>query len=94
MSDVLFHRVEGAQIILHKKGVYMQAALYRRGDRVFARAAGGYIGVSARGGTTLPDVNWLDMDFALDDAVICYDALGRAYITTTARVYVTDGNQP
>ena len=62
----LFHRIDDAECIVRAKGgVYKQAELYRRGDRVYVKAAGGYVRVCAKfgetWGTSNPGVNVIDM---------------------------------
>jgi hypothetical protein len=63
---MLFHIVEGAVAILRCKGVYRQVPVYRRdnlnnrtpADELFAKWGGGFIGLRAHGGTTVPHVVW------------------------------------
>lgn len=61
---MLFHKIEGACVVLLSKGVYRQVDAYQRNDELFARWGSGFIGVrySSFGygnnnlGTTLPHV--------------------------------------
>jgi len=62
----LFHRIDDAECIIRAKGgVFKQAELYRRGDRVFVKAAGGFVRICAQfgdtWGTSNPGVNVIDM---------------------------------
>jgi len=59
MTDNLFHDLPEAQIILRSKGVFKQAALFRRGEDVFAAWGSGYIRLLRHGGTTVPAVQYL-----------------------------------
>lgn len=68
MSKGPFSELVGSWIVLASKGVYSQAALYRRGDALFAKRGGGFIRVYGRregdttGGTSIPDINWDEFD--------------------------------
>ena len=62
----LFHRIDDAECIIRVKGgVFKQAELYRRGDRVFVKAAGGFVRIVApfgdTWGTSNPGINVIDM---------------------------------
>lgn len=62
----LFHRIDDAECIIRAKGgVFKQAELYRRGDRVFVKASGGYVRIVAKfgdtWGTSAPGINVIDM---------------------------------
>lgn len=62
----LFHRIDDAECIIRAKGgVFRQAELYRRGERVYVKAAGGFVRVCAQfgetWGTSNPGVNVVDM---------------------------------
>jgi hypothetical protein len=63
---LLFHRIDDAECIIRAKGgVFKQAELYRRGDRVYVKAAGGFVRIVAQfgdtWGTSNPGVNVIDM---------------------------------
>jgi len=63
---LLFHRIDDAECIIRVTGgVFKQAELYRRGDRVFVKAAGGFVRIVAKfgetWGTSKPGVNVIDM---------------------------------
>ena len=58
-----FTVVEGGAVIMRgKRGVYRQAKVYRRGERVFAGWGTGYLRLSAAGSTGDPDIKWDDID--------------------------------
>jgi hypothetical protein len=62
----LFHRIDDAQCIVRQKGgVFRQAELYRRKDRIYVKHGGGFLRVLApfdqTYGTTSPSVNVIDM---------------------------------
>lgn len=58
----LFHIIEDCQIITRSKGVYKQVKVYRRGNTLYAAHGSGFIGLLAGGGTTHPDVSWVEID--------------------------------
>lgn len=58
----LFHVIDDAFVILRSKGVYRQAKLYRRGVGTYAAWGAGFIRVLKGGGTTNPNVGWVDLD--------------------------------
>lgn len=57
-----FHVIEDAAAILRIKGVYRQVKIYRRGDALFAGYGAGFVKLSPGGGTSHPNVSWLDVD--------------------------------
>lgn len=57
-----FHELPDAAVILHAKGVYRQAKVFRRGDAIFAAHGTGFIRLYAQGGTSIPSVRWEDID--------------------------------
>lgn len=62
----LFHRIDDAECIIRVKGgVFKQAELYRRGDRVYVKTAGGFLRIAVKfdsmWGTSNPAVNVIDM---------------------------------
>lgn len=61
MSDGLFHAIDGAFVVLRCKGVYRQAQLYARDERVYAKWGSGFIRLSRAGGTTHPNATWDDL---------------------------------
>lgn len=58
----LFHVIEDVQIITRSKGVYKQTKVYRRGDKLYAGHGSGFIMLRANGGTSHPDVAWVELD--------------------------------
>lgn len=57
-----FQLVHGSTVIILQKTVYKQVAAYSRDKEVYAKACGGYIKLKINGGTTHPDVRWLEVD--------------------------------
>ena len=62
----LFHRIDDAECIVRAKGgVLKQLELYRRGDRVFVKALGGFVRIVAKlgdtWGTSNPSINVVEM---------------------------------
>lgn len=59
----LFHIIEeGIVIIRGKGGVYRQSKVYRRGEKVYAYHAGGFIELMGMRATSSPHVSWLDIE--------------------------------
>ena len=58
MTDILFHEVPDAQVILRSKGVYRQAKVFRRGSDIYAAWGSGFIRLMSGSGTTVPTVVW------------------------------------
>ena len=62
---MLFTEVEDAHVVLCRRGVFQQAAVYRRGDRLYARVGNNKnIGLRRDHGTTDPKVWWDFIDVA------------------------------
>ncbi|HLZ24531.1 MAG TPA: hypothetical protein VKQ30_20645 [Ktedonobacterales bacterium] len=57
----LFSLVEDEHAILKSKGVYRQAKLYRRGEKLFAGFGNGYVRLHPEHVTSKPDVKWHDI---------------------------------
>ena len=56
---MLFHQVQGAQVVLKTKGVWKQSDVYVFGERLFAKHGGGFIGLKLyENGTTIPNCRW------------------------------------
>lgn len=60
--DTLFHVIDGAQAVLCSKGVYRQAPLFYREDRIYAKWGGGFIRLGSGNGTSVPNVSWRSID--------------------------------
>jgi len=57
----LFSIVEDAHVILLAKGgIYRQADVYSRGNKFYAKVAGGYARLIRHGSTSMPVVKWID----------------------------------
>lgn len=62
----LFHRIDDAEAIVRLKGgVFKQAELYRRRDRIYVKHGAGYVRLCAKlgdtWGTSAPSVNVIDI---------------------------------
>lgn len=57
-----FEIIHGSVVILRQKTVYKQSTAYHYQGDIYAKAAGGYVKLKQTGGTTHPDINWLEMD--------------------------------
>ncbi len=77
--DRLFHKIDEAQVVLVSRGVYKQAAVFRRFDGkehgLYAAASGGYVRLHGAGGTSAPRITWLDLD--MDGALLRVGQFGR-----------------
>jgi hypothetical protein len=69
----LFHRIDDAQAIVRAKGgVFKQAELYSRGDRLYVKHGGGFVRVEGRNGntdtwgTSSPSITVLELPTLLD----------------------------
>lgn len=62
MNMERFHIIEDSCVILRSRGVFRQSALYRRGNQLYGSIGGGLVELAARGGTSAPNVTWVDMD--------------------------------
>jgi len=58
----LFHIVNDAHVILRSKGVYKQAKVYTYDGHLYAGWGSGFIGLRREGGTTKPDMLWIDSE--------------------------------
>lgn len=58
----LFHIIEGAQVIVHSRGVFKQVKAYRRGNDIYAAHSGGFIKLHGMNGTSHPTVSWRELD--------------------------------
>ncbi len=56
MNTELFHEIPDALAILIKGGVSRQVPLFHRGERVYAKANGGFVRLSKQG-TSVPGLN-------------------------------------
>lgn len=54
---MLFHLIDGAFCVIQRAGVYKQCELYLRKGEIYAKYAGGYIGLRTHG-TTIPKATW------------------------------------
>lgn len=75
MNGELFKIIDGGYVILRRKGVYRQAKLYELYRSIFAQYGGGFVRLSARGGTTEPSISWEGMSVAVD-TVLTVDKFG------------------
>lgn len=77
---MLFHKVEGAAVVLRCKGVFRQVDVYQRSGELFAKWGGGFIGLRRGDGTTKPEVLW---DY-LDGVQWEEGSLGKLFVRGTA----------
>lgn len=74
MSTLLFHALPDSFAILKKNGVYKQAGLFHKGDRLYAAAAGGFVRLG-KFGTSVPNLE-VEGELEVDPKLISQDALG------------------
>jgi len=55
----LFHVIDDAQVVLRSKGVFRQAKVYERCNKLYAAWGSGFITIGRGGLTSLPNVSWL-----------------------------------
>lgn len=58
-----FHIIDDHAVILYSKGVYRQTKLYRRENKLYAAHGAGFIQLRGDGGTSNPNISWLDTSF-------------------------------
>ena len=73
----LFTIIEDGHAILLQRGVYKQTTLFERHARVYARHAGGFIGLRKDHGTTVPSIRCEHVEAAEQFA---FDELGRMIV--------------
>lgn len=61
-----FTIIPEAQAVLLSSGVYRQAPLYLRADRVYAKVGSGFVRLSQNGATSAPKVRWCEGLYAPD----------------------------
>lgn len=57
----LFHILDDTFVIIRSRGVYRQAKVYVRGSDVFAGWGGGFVRLCGNGGTSHPNVSWVEL---------------------------------
>lgn len=57
----LFHQIEDGAVILYSRGVFRQAKVFYRGEKVFASWGTGFIRLMQKGATSLPNVSYDDL---------------------------------
>lgn len=58
----LFHEIADGVVILRSRGVFRQAKVFRRDDKVYAQYGAGFIRLLSHSGTSVPSVAWLDLE--------------------------------
>lgn len=59
---MLFHQIEDANAILFSRGVFRQAKLFQRNGQLFAGVGSGFVRLCEKGGTSAPNITWVDLD--------------------------------
>lgn len=78
----LFHRIDDAEAIIRiKGGVFKQTEVYRRGEQVYVKAAGGFVRLAAawdgKWGTSNPNVNVVDISQDVPGLFVFPDGKGK-----------------
>ena len=55
-----FHIIDDHAVILQSRGVLRQGKVYYRGKKLYAGFGSGFIQMKANGGTSVPNVSWID----------------------------------
>ena len=58
---MLFHVIEDAFVIVRRRGVFRQAKVFARGDKIYAGYGSGFVRLFASGTSSLPDLLWEDL---------------------------------
>lgn len=72
----LFHEIPDGQCILTKGGVAKQVPLFHRGEKLYAKANGGFVRLATEGRTSVPNLI-LDGLHGIDGNQLGTDTLGR-----------------
>jgi hypothetical protein len=57
-----FTIINGAYALIHQGGVYQQAQLYARGERIYAKKGAGFVRLGVGGATSAQNVRWAEFD--------------------------------
>lgn len=79
-----FHVIDDAAVILRSKGVYRQAKLYWRAERLYAGYGNGFIMLYQHGRTGVPNISWDELDTGLAGRPGA-DELGRMTLPTPTK---------
>lgn len=66
---MLFHVIPDSYVVLRSRGVYRQAKLYKRDEKLYAGYGSGYIGLRRNNGTTAPNISWDYIEVAAAEKV-------------------------
>lgn len=58
----LFHIIDDAQAVIKKCGIFYQVKVYRRSTEIFVQHGSGFVKLSSRGNTSVPNICWLDLN--------------------------------
>jgi hypothetical protein len=73
-----FHRVDGTEAIVSKKGRYYQLPVYIKGTEVYVKFGAAFIR-AYRDGSSVPDIRVLEID-QFSRHIMDYDSFGRAFV--------------
>ena len=57
-----FEVIEDSIVIVRTKSAYKQCKMYKRKRELYANAAGGFVRLNLGGGTSNPNVTWLEAE--------------------------------
>lgn len=82
----LFHRIDDAEAIIRAKGgVFKQTEVFRRGEQVFVKAAGGFVRLAPKfngaWGTSNPGVTVIDISQDIPGLFVVNDGKRAPYYT-------------
>lgn len=73
----MFHEIPDTSVVLKRKGLYKQTTLFAYAGQVFARHGGGFIKLFKHSnGTSVPDVQWEDLQLPGGRAVPAFSHTG------------------
>jgi hypothetical protein len=57
-----FEVIEDSIVIIRQKTIYKQVKAYDRNGDIYAKACGGFVRLAVSGGTSHPDIKWLEIE--------------------------------
>lgn len=75
-----FHLIEDAAAVLHSRGLFRQAKVYRRGVGLYAAQGNGFVRLYGGGGTSLPNVTCVEFELP-DGVATTADKFGKLELT-------------
>lgn len=57
-----FHVIDEGCVIIRRKGLFRQVAVFQRGGGLYAKYAGGFVRLYVNGNSGIPDLTWDEID--------------------------------